>query len=204
MGPGCAPLARGLAEAHRPAAVFRGGSSRSGLTVGAGQQGWGLATGLALGPRTPWQVWSGRSGRSLPSSGAVAIDAPSRTPGVPSPAGMFLGLWGEVVVGVGMASSRPGGRGGEEGAAVQPPPPATPGCLPRPREAPDVPFVQSGLVWTTGRQSRLRPGYRVSYSGCKARQPGPGLGSGVHCGAWPQRGAGWRGLQVQLPLPRHR
>lgn len=118
MGPSCAPLALGLAEAHRPAAVFRGGSSRSGLTVGAGQHGWGLATGLALGPRTPWQVWSGCSGRSLPSSRTVAIDAPSRTPGISTPAGMFLGLWG--AVGVGVASSRPGGRGGEEGAAVQP------------------------------------------------------------------------------------
>lgn len=73
-----------------------------------------------------------------------------------------------------------------------------------PREAPDVPFVQSGLVWTTGRQSWLRPGYRVPYGGCKAREPGPGLGLGVHCSAWPQRGAGRRGLRVQLPSPRHR
>ena len=54
MGRGYAPLPQGLAEAHRPAAVFRRGSSRAGLTVGAGQQGWELAAGLVLGLRTPW------------------------------------------------------------------------------------------------------------------------------------------------------
>ena len=192
MGPGCAPLARGLAEAHRPAAVFRGGWAA------------GLGAGNWSGPR-PADTLAGLVGPQGPLPRQLrggAIDAPSRTRGVPSPAGMFLGLWG--AVGVGMASPRPGGRGGEEVAAVQPRPPAAPGCLPRPCEVPDVPFVQSGLVWTTGRQSRLRPGYRVSYGGCKARQPGPGLGSGMQRGAWPQREAGRRGLRVQLPSPRHR
>ena len=62
--------------------------------MGAGQQGWGLAAGLVLGLRTPWHGWSGCSSHSLPSSGTVATDAPPRTPGVPSLAGMLLGLWG--------------------------------------------------------------------------------------------------------------
>lgn len=218
VGRGCAPLARGLAEAHRPAAVFCGGNSGPGLTKGAGQQGWGLAAGLVLGLRTPWHSWSGRGGRSLPSSGTVATDAPPRTPGITSPAGMFLGLWGAAVWGSGWLLSPLGARVGRRARQSS--------ChLQLLRDA--CPFLVRlqtfrlfSLDWsgrlaarvgsplgtvspTEGASAGDRP--RLGVGGARLGAPAlppVAMSRGVH--AWPQRGAGWRGLRVQLPLPCHR
>ena len=148
--------------------------------------GWaaGLGAGSRPGPRPadtlarlvglrqplPPQLWDGGHRCS------------SKDPWCPQPGRHVTRPLGSGGWGMGVASSSPGGQGGEEGTAVQPPPPAALGRLPHPREAPDVPFVQSGLVWMTGRQNRLPSAYRVPHGGCNCGSQAQAWGRGCQAG----------------------